>query len=56
MRNKANKNKEKGCVNGVSVVHGETPPNIREKLAEAAKGRFSIGDRSNISRIKSALK
>jgi hypothetical protein len=34
----------------------ETPPGIREKLAEAARGTFSPGDRSNISRIRSKLK
>jgi hypothetical protein len=34
----------------------ETPPRIREKLAEAARGSFLPGDRSNISRIRSTLK
>lgn len=34
----------------------ETPPGIREKLTEAARGGFSPGDRSNISRIRSTLK
>jgi hypothetical protein len=34
----------------------ETPPNVREKLAEAARGKFSPGDRSNISKILSSLK
>jgi hypothetical protein len=38
------------------VPQNETPPGIREKLAEAARGSFSPGDRSNISRIKSTLK
>jgi hypothetical protein len=34
----------------------ETPPRIREKLVEAAQGRFQLGDRSNISKILSSLK
>jgi hypothetical protein len=34
----------------------ETPPRVREKLAEAAKGRFQPGNRSNISKILSSLK
>ncbi|HXS69224.1 MAG TPA: hypothetical protein VN761_10300 [Candidatus Polarisedimenticolia bacterium] len=34
----------------------ETPPGVREKLAEAARGAFSPGDRSNISKIRSKLK
>jgi len=34
----------------------ETPPNVREKLAEAARGKFSTGDRANISKILSSLK
>jgi len=34
----------------------ETPPGIREKLAEAARSKFTPGDRSNISKIKSRLK
>jgi len=34
----------------------ETPPNTREKLAEAARGKFAQGDRSNISKILSTLK
>jgi hypothetical protein len=34
----------------------ETPPGIREKLAEAAGGSFSPGTRSNISKIRSMLK
>jgi hypothetical protein len=29
----------------------ETPPRVREKLAEAAQGRFQPGDRSSISKI-----
>jgi hypothetical protein len=38
------------------LPQNETPPGIREKLAEAARGTFSPGDRSNISRIRSKLK
>ena len=34
----------------------ETPPGVREKLAEAAQGSFQKGDRSNISKILSTLK
>jgi hypothetical protein len=33
----------------------ETPPGVREKLIEAAKGRFQPGDRSNISKILATL-
>jgi hypothetical protein len=36
--------------------HSETPPGVREKLAEAAQGSFHPGDRSNISKILSTLK
>jgi hypothetical protein len=38
------------------IPQDETPPGVREKLAEAARGRFLPGDRSNISKIKSTLK
>jgi len=38
------------------LPHNETPPGIHEKLAEAARGYFTPGDRSNISKIKSTLK
>jgi hypothetical protein len=34
---------------------GDDPPGAREKLAEAAKGRFHPGDRANINRILSSL-
>jgi hypothetical protein len=37
-------------------TQSETPPNVREKLAEAARGKFSSGDRSDISKILSSLK
>ena len=37
-------------------AQGESPPGLREKLAEAAKGRFQPGDRSNIEKILSSLK
>ena len=33
----------------------ETPPHVREKLAEAAQGRFVPGDRANIDRILGSL-
>ena len=34
---------------------GDTPPGVREKLAEAAKGLFQPGSRSNIQKILSSL-
>lgn len=34
---------------------GDTPPEVREKLSEAAKGRFMPGDRSDIGKILSSL-
>jgi hypothetical protein len=37
-------------------AEGDTPPGVREKLSEAAKGRFQPGDRSSIGRILSSLK
>jgi hypothetical protein len=40
----------------VPLPQDETPPGIREKLAEAARGNISPGDRSNISRILLTLK
>ena len=36
-------------------AEGDTPPGVREKLAEAAKGRFQPGNRSNIKKILSSL-
>ena len=36
-------------------AEGDTPPGVREKLAEAAKGRFQPGDRSNIQKILPSL-
>lgn len=39
-----------------SQPQSETPPRVREKLAEAASGKFSPGDRSNVSKILSTLK
>ncbi|MGO8929033.1 MAG: hypothetical protein ACLQU3_19375 [Limisphaerales bacterium] len=36
-------------------AEGDTPPDVREKLTEAAKGRFQSGDRSNIQKILSSL-
>jgi hypothetical protein len=32
-------------------AEGDTPPGVREKLAEAAKGSFQPGDRSSIKKI-----
>ena len=36
-------------------AEGDTPPGVREKLAEAAKGRFQPGDRSSLKKILSNL-
>jgi hypothetical protein len=36
-------------------AEGDQPPAVREKLAEAAKGRFHPGDRSNIKKILSGM-
>ncbi len=36
-------------------AEGDNPPGLREKLAEAAKGRFLPGDRSNLKKILSSL-
>ena len=36
-------------------AEGDTPPGVCEKLAEAAKGRFQPGDRSNLKKIISSL-
>jgi hypothetical protein len=33
----------------------DTPPNFREKLEEAAKGKFTPGTRANIEKILSSL-
>ena len=38
------------------AAENDTPPNVREKLAEAARGNFSPGDRSNVSKILATLK
>jgi len=34
---------------------GDSPPGVREKLSQAAKGRFLPGDRSNINKVLSHL-
>lgn len=39
-----------------ALPQNETPPNVREKLAEAARGKFLPGDRSNISKVLATLK
>jgi hypothetical protein len=36
-------------------AEGENPPGVRQKLAEAAKGRFQPGDRATIKKILSSL-
>jgi len=36
-------------------AEGDTPPGVREKLAEAARGRFQPGHRPNIKKILSTL-
>lgn len=38
------------------LPQGETPPNVQAKLAEAARGKFLPGDRSNISKFLTGLK
>jgi len=35
-------------------AEGDSPPGVREKLAEAAKGRFLPGDCSNLQKILSS--
>jgi len=34
---------------------GDSPPGVREKLAQAANGRFLPGDRSNLNKVLSHL-
>jgi len=36
-------------------AEGDTPPGAREKLAEAAAGRFLPGDRSNLKKLRASL-
>ena len=36
-------------------AQGESPPGLREKLAEAAKGRCYPGTRSNLKKVLSSL-
>lgn len=36
-------------------AEGDTPPGVREKLAEAARGRFLPGDRSNLKKLRASL-
>lgn len=36
-------------------AQGDAPPGVREKLAEAEKGRFQPGTRSNLQKILSSL-
>lgn len=36
-------------------AEGDCPPGLREKLTEAANGRFLPGNRSNIQKILSSL-
>jgi hypothetical protein len=38
------------------LPEGEIPPNVSQKLGEAAQGKFSEGDCSNVFRIISTLK
>ena len=40
---------------GAGTDETDTPPRVREKLAEAAAGRFLPGDRANIERILASL-
>ena len=36
-------------------AEGDTPPGVREKLTEAAQGRFQPGNRSKIKKILSSM-
>ena len=36
-------------------AEGDTPPDVRDKLGQAANGKFQPGDRSNIKRILASL-
>jgi hypothetical protein len=36
-------------------AEGDSPPGVRAKLAEAAKGHFHPGTRSNIKKVLSSL-
>ena len=36
-------------------AEGENPPGVHEQFAQAAKGRFQPGDRSNLKKILSSL-
>ena len=40
---------------GDPSAESDTPPRVREKLAQVAQGRFVPGDRANIDRILSSL-
>lgn len=40
---------------GSGQAEGDNPSGVREKLAEAAKGRFTPGDQSSIKIIRSNL-
>lgn len=35
-------------------AEGDTPPGVREKLAEAARGRFTPGNRSNLDKLRAS--
>ena len=36
-------------------AEGDTPPDVRDKLGQAADGRFEPGDRSNIKKVLASL-
>ena len=36
-------------------AEGDTPPGVREKLADAARGRFLPGNRSNLKKLRASL-
>lgn len=40
----------------VPLPYDETPPGVREKLAEAGKGKFFSGNPANLSKILATLK
>lgn len=40
---------------GAATDEGDTPPRVRERLAEAAAGRFLPGDRADLQKILASL-
>jgi hypothetical protein len=40
---------------GEASADSDTPPRVREKLAQSAEGRFLLGDRANIGKVLASL-